>query len=267
MFRLGNCIMAAAATLLSAVICSDPEMVFDRASDVALSMVIVFVFVAGGNSMNDYFDRDLDRAAHPSRPIPNGVVRARSALTVAVAMLGGATAMGWLVGMLSFAIVGSSLAIMLSYELLLKSEGLVGNMAISWLTAALFLFGGAAVDGMQLAWILAALAFLVSLGREIIKDVQDIGGDTKTRTTLPMRVGPRNAGAVASIVIAAAVVFSPAPYLLSLVSAWYMPFLAVADTLFIYSAMIHFADPEQGQKAIKLAMIVALIAFLFGGTT
>ena len=257
--------MAAAAVLLAALICSDLETVMDNASDVAVSIVVVIAFVAGANTLNDYRDRELDKIAHSMRPIPLGIVTPSAALAVAASLLGASLAMGLIVSVLSFVIVLTSLAIMLAYEILLKSEGLAGNVAISWLTAALFLFGGAAVDGMELAWILAVLAFFTSLGREIMKDIQDVGGDAKTRRTLPMRIGPRGAGASASAALATAVVLSPIPFLLSLVSAWYMPFVAVADTVFIYGAMIHFADPEQGQKVIKLGMLTALVAFLFGG--
>ncbi|UCE81210.1 MAG: UbiA family prenyltransferase [Methanobacteriota archaeon] len=267
MARLGNCAMAAAAVLLSAVICSQPQTVIDRFADVLTSMAVVVAFMAGGNSLNDYFDRETDKTAHPSRPIPKGIVTPRGALVASTAMFGVSFVLGWIVGFWSLAVVLGSAAVMLAYEIFLKSEGLAGNLAISWLTAALFLFGGLAVDELQLAWILAALAFFATLGREIVKDIQDIKGDVGTRKTLPIRIGPGNAGVVASAMLAIAVLLSPAPFLLSLVSVWYMPLVAVADTVFIYSAMIHFADPEQGQKVIKLAMLIALTAFLFGGVT
>ena len=266
-FRPGNCVMAAAAVLLAALLCSDLETMTDRISDVVVSAAVVLAFVAGANALNDYRDRELDRVAHPMRPIPMRIITPKAAATTAAMLFGAALVMGWIVSVVSFVIVITSLAIMLAYEFLLKSEGLAGNMAISWLTAALFLFGGAAVDSMDLALILAALAFFASLGREIVKDIQDIRGDAETRKTLPMRIGRRGAGVFASGALATAVVLSPVPFLLSLVSVWYMPFVAVADTVFIYGAMIHFADPEQGQKVIKLAMLVALLAFLFGGVT
>ncbi|MDH3365959.1 MAG: UbiA family prenyltransferase [Thermoplasmata archaeon] len=265
MVRPGNCAMAAVAGLLAAVICSSSETVVDRAFEVVASMVVVVAFVGAGNSMNDFFDRELDRIAHPSRPIPLGIISPRTALMIAATLFAIAVGLSLTIGLESFLIVVTSLAFIVAYEVFLKSEGLAGNLAISWLTAALFLFGGAAVGGLELAWILAALAFMATLGREIVKDIQDVAGDERSRMTLPMRLGRRNAGIVASAALSVAVVLSPMPYLLSLLSAWYIPFLAVADTVFIYSAMIHFAAPEQGQKTIKTAMLIALVAFLVGG--
>jgi geranylgeranylglycerol-phosphate geranylgeranyltransferase len=266
MMRLGNCVMGAAAVLLAAVICIAPETgLEDFALEIALSMLVVVLFTGAGNSLNDYFDREVDRAAHPSRPIPLGMVSPSGALAFSAILFSASAILGFFVGVASFLIVVFSIVVMLSYEMFLKSEGLMGNLAISWLTGALFLFGGASVDGMNLAWILAFLAFLVSLGREVVKDVQDLEGDKGARTTLPMRVGVRNAGLVASASLLAAVILSPVPYVLSLLSLWYLPVVAVADGIFIYSSLIHFRDPARGQKVIKLAMLFALMAFLFGG--
>ncbi|MBE0518796.1 MAG: prenyltransferase, partial [Thermoplasmata archaeon] len=103
------------------------------------------------------------------------------------------------------------------------------------------------------------------LGREIVKDIQDVEGDKGIRLTLPMRIGTRNAGFVASLSFVGAVILSPVPYMQELLSIYYVPIVLVSDAIFIYCAMIHFADPKRGQKVAKLAMLVALIAFLFGG--
>lgn len=265
MMRLGNCVMAAAGVLLGALICIGTGDVSEYVSEIVISMVIVVLFTAAANSMNDYFDRDIDRAAHPERPIPRSLLRPETAIASSATMFVLSALLGWFIGLTSFSIVVASIAVILCYETVLKSEGLAGNLAISWLTGALFLFGGAAVDNLNLAWVLAVLAFLATLGREIIKDVQDIEADTKSRTTLPMRIGKRNAGIVSSIALLAAVSLSPAPYVLDQVSAYYLPIVAIADGIFIFSSMIHFENPERGQKMTKLAMLIALCAFLVGG--
>jgi geranylgeranylglycerol-phosphate geranylgeranyltransferase len=257
--------MAALGALLAAVACAGIEGLSDFWAEVLLSMAVVFCFTAAGNSFNDYFDREVDRVAHPDRPIPRGLVSPSGALNTALALFGVAVLLSILVSIVSFFIVVTSVLVMVGYEKLLKAEGLAGNLAISWLTGALFLFGGAAVESLDLAWILAALAFLATLGREIVKDVQDIEGDRGSRITLPMRIGPKKSGVAASVAFVAAVGLSPAPYLLGLMSEWYLPAVLVADAIFIYVALIHFRNPQKGQKVAKLAMIVALLAFLIGG--
>lgn len=267
LLRLGNCVMGALGALLAALICAGPEQLLDYAVEIALSMAIVVLFTGAGNALNDYFDREVDKVAHPERPIPTGKVSPMSALTLSAVLFSMAVVTSVFVNLWSVLIVVTSIIFMVAYETLLKAEGLAGNFVISWLTGALFLFGGAAVDRMEVAWPLAALAFLATLGREIVKDVQDVDGDRGSRTTLPMRVGARNAGLVASAAFVGAVALSPVPYILDQLSVWYVPVVAVADGMFIYCLAVHFSDPRKGQKVAKLAMLVALIAFLLGGIT
>jgi geranylgeranylglycerol-phosphate geranylgeranyltransferase len=265
LLRVGNCAMGAFGALLAALICGGFDGLVDNATRVLLSMLVVILFTGAGNALNDYYDMDVDRIAHPDRPIPKGLVRPRSAFLLSVLLFALSFALSLLVNLWSVAIVLTSIVVMVGYEVFLKAEGLAGNIAISWLTGALFLFGGAAVNGLEVAWILAALAFLATLGRELVKDIQDIEGDRGSRMTLPMRIGVRNAGALASIAFAGAVVLSPVPYVQDLLSVWYLPIVAVADGIFIYCALINFGNPERGQKVAKLAMFVALLAFLIGG--
>ena len=265
MIRPGNCVMAAAGALLGALVCLGEGDVSEFLDEIALSMLVVSLFTAAGNAMNDYFDREVDRTAHPERPIPRQLVRPIDALAFSAVLFAASVILGWLIGLVSLIIVVASAAVMLCYEVILKREGLAGNLAISWLTGALFLFGGAAVESLDLAWILAVLAFLATLGREIMKDIQDVEADAKERTTLPMRIGRRNAGIASSAALLSAVALSPLPYLLDLVSAFYLPIVVVADGIFIFSSINHFSDPERGQKMTKLAMLVALCAFLAGG--
>jgi len=267
MSRPGNCLMASLGALLASIICGGLEALSDFTIDIVLSMVTVVAFTAAGNSLNDYFDREVDRVAHPDRPIPMGLVSPSTALTVSIALFITALVLSVFVSQWSLIIVVTSVAVMVGYEMLLKAEGFAGNLAISWLTGALFLFGGAAVDKLGLASILAALAFLATLGREVVKDVQDMEGDKGARRTLPMRIGRREAGVAAAASFGLAVALSPAPFLLELLSVWYVPAVAAADGIFIYCALIQFENPERGQKAAKLAMLVALLAFLIGGVT
>lgn len=265
LFRLGNCAMGALGVLLAAVICAGLEEALDYWADIVLAMAVVAAFTAAGNAYNDYFDREVDKTAHPERPIPSGRVTPYGASLAANVFFAISLALSFFINEFSVLIVVTSVMVMVVYERFLKAEGLAGNLAISWLTGALFLFGGASVERLELAWILAALAFLATLGREIIKDIQDIEGDRGTRRTLPMRIGVQKAGQLGSSALVAAVVLSPLPYLLELLSAAYVPVVAVADGTFIYCALIHFRNPEKGQKIAKLAMFVALLAFLLGG--
>jgi geranylgeranylglycerol-phosphate geranylgeranyltransferase len=264
LFRLGNCVMGAFGTLLAVIICAGVSELEQYALETVLSMAVVVLFTAGGNSLNDYFDRETDKRAHPERPIPSGKLTPHEVVYAAVALFTLSVVASIAITVLSIAIVVTSILVILAYETRLKAEGFAGNMAIAWLTGALFLFGGAAVGTLSLAWILAALAFLATLGREIAKDIQDMEADRSSRRTLPMRIGVKSSGVVAAASFVAAVALSPLPYLEGVFHFWYVPVVAAADGIFIYCALILFQNPERGQRFAKLAMAVALVAFLVG---
>jgi geranylgeranylglycerol-phosphate geranylgeranyltransferase len=117
-------------------------------------------------------------------------------------------------------------------------------------------------------FVLAALAFLATLGREIAKDIEDIQGD-EGRYTLPMSVGTKKAGVVASLAMAAAVLLSPIPLLSELFSGLaatlYIIMIAVTDAIFIYCIFLLLKERINASAVIKIGMLMALLAFLIGG--
>lgn len=44
----------------------------DYLTQLLLGCLTVIFFIIGGNTLNDYLDRDLDKFAHPERPLPSG---------------------------------------------------------------------------------------------------------------------------------------------------------------------------------------------------
>ncbi|MGD1061092.1 MAG: UbiA family prenyltransferase [Methanomassiliicoccales archaeon] len=264
-FRFGNCGIAVLGLLSAAIIAAGTGLL-DHWPQVAIAAGVVFAFVAGGNSLNDYLDREVDRFAHPERPIPSGRMRAKTALRLSA----GAFVISFLLSLLldfwSILIVISAIAIMLAYEFYTKKMGLAGNLSISWLTAALFLLGGSVVGGVDRTIAIAAMAFLATLGREVVKDIEDMKADFD-RVTLPKRIGKKHAGFVGSVAFLAAVALSPEPYLIGVFNWPYLVPVAVADAIFIYASIVHFQNPKRGQTWAKYGMLVALIAFLVGGLT
>lgn len=227
-------------------------------------------FTAGGNALNDLYDRATDATNHPGRPIPSGRITPGQATAFAAAAFLGAIVLGglantpWCLG-----IVLSNALLMYAYESGLKAKGLPGNLAIAYLVGSLFLFAGFAVyegDGSRLArvGILAALAFFATLGREIAKDIEDMAGDVDRRT-LPHRIGRARAGLAAASAFAAGVALSVVPWGLGLLGAVYVAVVIVADGMFIYAAFHSAPRPGRAQRVSKYAMIVALVAFLAGG--
>lgn len=230
----------------------------------AIGMSIVFIYTAAGNSLNDYMDRETDKINHPERPIPSGEISPKNTLIFSsilyiIGFVFSLSLEPWLPQI----IVVLAILLMILYEVKFKKQGLIGNLIISLLTGMVFLFGGAIYGKLELPSLLALLAFLATAGREIIKDIEDLEGDID-RKTFPMRVGPEKAEMTAISFIVLGIILSPIPFLLGLLSIYYLLVVLVADGIFIYSLLL-LKSPSKSQKFVKVAMVMALIAFLTGG--
>jgi geranylgeranylglycerol-phosphate geranylgeranyltransferase len=260
--------MVAAAVAIGALVASGIEGIEDHIISVGIACAVAFLFTGAGNSLNDYYDKDVDRINHPERPIPSGKIKPKTALNVALLLFLTSVILAIFINHIAFLIVIANLVVMVSYEIFFKAKGTAGNFTISWLTGTAFLFGGAAVIAVENTIILAILAFLATFGREIAKDIEDIKGDV-SRFTLPMKVGTKNAGITASIAIATSVALSPLPLMSGLFSfkgsEFYIPVIAVADAIFIYSISLLLREKNGSSTTIKGAMLIALLAFLAGG--
>jgi len=230
----------------------------------AIGMIIVFFYTAGGNILNDYMDRKVDKINHPGRPIPSGDINPSKALMLSGLMFSMATALAFLLPFYwAQIIVVLAIILLTTYELSFKKKGFVGNLTVSALTGMVFIFGGSIYGQFILPVIMGVVAFLSNVGREIVKDIQDIKGD-RDRNTFPMQVGPKVAKSTAAGFVVLALILSPLPYIIGLLPLSYLIVVIGADIIFIYSLSL-INQAKRSQKFMKLAMVVALLAFLIGG--
>ena len=261
--------MSAAGVAVAALVAAQPTGFLSRLLAVGFAAVAAALFTAGGNALNDYFDRETDRVNHPDRPIPRGDVSSEQALRFASLAFALSLAAAVYAGILAVAIVAVNFVVMVSYEKGFKARGASGNFLIAYLVGSLFAFGGAAaytggIAVLQRAFLLGLLAALATAGREVTKDIEDLAGDVD-RATLPRRIGVPRAGAIATACFVASVVLSAIPLVLGLFGWAYLVIVLVADAIFIYSGAYSAKNPARAQRAAKYGMVVALVAFLAGG--
>jgi len=233
---------------------------------VTVAMVATTLATGGGNAINDYFDREVDRVNDPDRPIPRGDVPPRLALGFSLVLFGLALALVVAVlPVLAIAIALLNLAALIAYTPLFKGTPGGGNAVVAYLGGSTFLFGGAAVGDPGAAVVLAALAALATLTREIIKDVEDIAGDREEGLeTLPVVVGERRALVVGAALLGVAVLASPLPFVLGTLGVVYLGLVVPADAVMCYAAYRGFSDPAAGQSVLKYGMFLAAVAFVLG---
>ena len=273
-----NVVMSAVAVAIGGVVAVGPEGLAAPGRgigtaplvlDLAWASLSAALFAAAGNVLNDYFDRDVDKRNHPDRPIPSGEVSPTQARRLAVELfLVSIVALGVTANGTLLAIWAVNLAAMVAYERTFKGRGLSGNLLVAYLVGSLFIFGGVAVaplfaaDVLLRSGVLVLLAAVATLGREIVKDIEDVAGDVN-RVTLPKRIGVGPAGAAAAVAFGSGVALSVVPWLANVLGPGYV-LVAVADGMFIYAAMVSARRPSSSQRVAKYAMLAALLAFLLG---
>ncbi len=249
-------------------------------ANVALNLLFGFTtaFTLSGASMaiNDYYDYDIDKINEPHRPLPSGTVKRRECIFFAlILILVGLTASAFVnpPSLMPTLIATISLAVSVTYATKGKRTGLPGNFLVSACVAIPFVYGSFVVgQGFSIKVLLfSALAFLSNAGREVVKGIVDAKGDkAKGMKTVMVVYGGKVASAVSSFFFLSAVLLSLVPWLLGIVSIWYVPFVAVADAGFFVSSIMLAQNPsrENARRIKNLALIWMLLGMVsfFAGT-
>jgi len=172
--RPGNCVMSAVGVGIGGLVAVGAGAWGEFAWRLLWAGAAAAAFTAGGNALNDLYDRETDRVNHPERPLPAGEVTVASAKSFVVSAFTIATSLALLASPWAFVVVLVNIALMVSYEAVLKARGAPGNLVIAYLVGSLFLFAGvsvfrSAVEPLVRTGILASLAFFTTLGREITR--------------------------------------------------------------------------------------------------
>jgi geranylgeranylglycerol-phosphate geranylgeranyltransferase len=235
----------------------------ESAAPIVLAALAAIALTAAANSWNDIADVDIDRLAHPERPLPSGALTPAEAERIAIAAATIAVVCASAVSVTLGVCTVAVLALMRLYSPWLKRAGFAGNLVVSVLASLPFAYGSYAAGSWQRGLPLVLIAIPLHLARELAKDLDDREADQSTRRTLPVVAGVRPARLVlvAALVAAGAalaigvapLVKSPALLVAALVPA--MAALALATTLALRG--------RPGSPAFfKLAMVCAMAALL-----
>jgi len=260
-----NCAMAGLAVLIGAKIASGNFLT----QPVLFAIIATFLICGAGNTINDYYDHEIDKINSPGRPIPSGEISLMSAYYYTLILFSVGIILSVFINKLAILVAVFNSTMLFLYAGRLKNEGFVGNLTVSYLVASPFLFGGIAVKNISVTLILVLCAGLANMGREIIKDVEDYNGDKAYAKTLPTKIGFKSSGQVASFFILLAVLASPLPYVLNLLSLGYLVTIVVADIIFLYVIVVFLKEVTvksagKTQRLIKIGMGIALLAFFLG---
>ncbi len=178
---------------------------------------------AAANVINDVKDVDIDRINKPRRPLIAGELTSEHATRFWLLLNLTGASLSTLISLENTVIAITFIAIFYAYSQWFKRMLLLGNLVVaSGVSAGLF-YGASATGGCSAIWFPAIFCFTLNFGREILKDLEDVEGDTQGgASTLPIKLGATKTLVVVSAIFIALMGLSMLPYWTGDYGAWYL---------------------------------------------
>ncbi len=261
-------------------------------------LVAASVFIAGaGYIINDYFDLQIDAVNKPDKIVVDKILKRRwaimwhwilSGLGILLSVYISYKTGKWVIAAVNIICV----LLLWTYSTTFKKRILSGNIIIAaltaWVIVVIYFFCGATVDRFDQQYIYfdaqkffkytvlyAGFAFIVSLIREVIKDLEDMEGDALYNgNTMPVVWGVPASKVFTAVwlVVCIASLIIVLLYALQL-GWWAIPFYTTAVVivplafilrrLYKASAPAHYHQLSTGIKLVMLAGILSMLFFIF----
>jgi len=235
----------------------------------AMLVMSVIIVAAAGYIVNDYFDIRTDRINKPDKVIIGKFISRRKAILLHpflsfVGLLAGGFAC-WKVHNLWFVLIFVlTIFFLWTYALFFQRKYIVGNMLISILSAFTlylpWLFEITALEKhVNTAFLdfnilhfkiifYVIFAYLISLIREIIKDMEDLNGDIKSGyRTLPIVSGIKFSKNLVALLISLLLIFTIYFQLVFFILPVLIYFILFVQTLLIYNLIKLFQSSETAE--------------------
>jgi 4-hydroxybenzoate polyprenyltransferase len=299
LIRIQNLIIVAATQYLMRFAIIRPIL---KVSDFSLQFsefdffILVFstlCLTAAGYVINDYFDTKTDAYNKPEKVVVGRSVSRRSAMALhfvlnVLGILGGFYA-SFVIGHLKFGFIFILITgILWYYSTTYKRQFLIGNILVALLTAmvplmvilfelpllinayAEILIANNANLNHVLYWVLAFsfFAFITTLIREIIKDMEDFEGDNAYgRNTLPIVLGINYTKVIILFLISSTLAAFTLIYLKflqgSAITLWYLLLVLVCPFLYLIYRIVKAKSKNDYRFASNLMKIIMLGGILY----
>jgi 4-hydroxybenzoate polyprenyltransferase len=164
----------------------------------------VVLTAAAGYIINDYHDINIDLINKPNKVVIGKIISRRWAMLLHFIFNGFAIISGFYLSVYIGLLVAACIVLLWLYSVHFKKQFLSGNLLVGTLSALVIailpLFNQ--LISSYLVWVYALFAFGINFIREIIKDAEDVRGDSKFNCkTLPIVFGVRKTKKVIIILV------------------------------------------------------------------
>lgn len=270
---------------------SAPSLSFPHFLMLCCSTILV---AAGGYIINDYFDINIDLVNKPEKMVVDKIINRRWAMAWHTILNMAGVSLGFLVAFqigqfyLGFVQVICTLLLWF-YSTSFKRQVLIGNVVISILTALSVVVVGfyerqiyesfeaiMSFEGRKLIKIIgvyALFAFVLSMIREIVKDLEDMIGDSKDGCrTLPIVWGVKKAKRFTMGMMFALALLLIVIIIVTLTRGWYLAagyvflFVLFPFAWFVQKPFMSAYQPEHYHRIstwIKVMMLTGILSMVF----
>jgi len=260
-----------AITGLSVLVGTSGYGIRAHAWDIVLAAASAMLIASGGNSLNDYYDYEIDKINRPQRPLPAGLLQPKTAVYLGSFWIALGLVLAYFIGLKPLLLALVVAVLLWLYAARGKVMGLFGNLTVALICGLAFVYGGLTVENIGISLFPAGFAFLMHFSREIIKDVQDRSGDlAQGAKTLPIVWGAERSLKLAAAVLMILITLTPVPYMLGIYNIRYL--LAVVmgvDFMLIFMILKLMTVPRDEDLArisffMKIVMLAGIMAISLG---
>ncbi|GEP93845.1 geranylgeranylglycerol-phosphate geranylgeranyltransferase [Chitinophaga cymbidii] len=270
---------------------AEPSLSFPHFLMLCISTILV---AAGGYIINDYFDINIDLVNKPDKMIVDKIINRRWAMAWHTILNMAGVSMGFLVAFqigqfyLGFVQVFCTLLLWF-YSTSFKRQVLIGNVVISLLTALSVVVVGfyerqiyesfeaiMSFEGRKLIKIIgvyALFAFVLSMIREIVKDLEDMIGDSKDGCrTIPIVWGVKKAKRFTMGMMFLLAILLLVILIVTFSKGWYVAagyillFVLFPFIWFVQKPFMSAYQPEHYHRIstwIKVVMLTGILSMIF----
>lgn len=263
-----NFIITFFAVIIAALISTKNSFISIEIIYAALAMAFA---CSAGNIFNDIVDIEIDKINKPDRILPKEIISIKFAKILFAVFIILSSAFAFYNGTYSFlflVIVNSALVL---YSTHLKKIILIGNLTVAFLTSSALIYGAMITGNIYAGIIPALFAFFTNFIREIIKDMEDINGDSEYNiNTFPKIYGNKKTFSLILRSTILLIFFSFIPFVYEIYSIeFFIIVMAVVNPLFIFMLKILYKSQnsdvlKKASGIVKLNMIIGLVAIYIG---
>ena len=270
-----NSVLAGLAVAIGALAALSHPLTEIQLLYIILGCIVSGFISAYGYAINDIFDVEIDKINVPHRPIPSGSVSLQGAKAYCVITVTIGIIFALLIDLVAILLTISGTVQLFLYAARFKRSGFPGNLIVASLASIPFLFGGFVTESYNTLLYPALFAFMSNLGRELIKDIEDVHGDElEDVQSIALKYGVKPARNMAYIILFSLLVIIPIPIIMGYYDSF--PFLIAVIIVFgiiIYSASFTFNRSEAEiitgcttvKRLLKICMTIGVVGFLSEG--